>query len=761
MTDFIGVINLFSGISQILLGGVVYFSDLKDKVKRYYFLSTLFLGLWSLSIYFYSNPQIFDSTTWLRIVYSMAYCMTLGLILFARVYPVELKEKFRLFLIIISIYMVGMGFVLWTTNYIVVDTVQVADKYNSIAKMGPLYLLYGLPEFITAAYVVAYYLKQSKVLEGIKKRQVQFYVMGGIIMLVPVFLFDFIFPLLLNDTSYYKYSTLGNTAWTVIVGYSILTTRFLDVRIIVGSIASVFLKSLILILLLLGILFGIVPLWEITLSIIGVFKLTIVAIFAVLIITKLFNVVEEFVANNFIYVKYHPIKTLREYSNKNLNTVNWDDIVNSLLEVITNSFKTYFVYTILFNDKNQLVINKASGNSNIDTSKIIEILDVWKRLNSNRILIFSELKNDRKAGKKIIDDKRNSILSFMEENKIEIIFSLKEFGKFEGAVFVGQKSDHNSFTVGDIDFLDSIMQSTQIALIRASLYSELKTFNITLQEKVNEQTQELQVKVKELEEARRKENDMIDIMGHELRTPATIVKLNASFLTKFIGEITSNPEGYQKYVKRIQDAIENEIKLINTLLSSAKLEGDKIELNPKEVDIKQEIEMAMHGCESEAKNKGLVLINNTNMNTPSVYADKARVVEILNNLLSNSIKYTNKGGVEIYTEYDKNFVKISIKDTGKGIAKEDIPKLGQKFYRASTYINSDLTHRADIVRPGGTGLGLFVTYNLVKKMGGDITVNSEIGKGTTFSFTLPRFNGQEISPSLTSNNMFEKIGLRR
>jgi len=214
MTDTIGYINIFSGIIQILMGLVTFWSDRSDKIKRYYFFSALSLGLWSIGLYFYANPILFDSTIWLKIVYTMAYCMTLGLILFARVYPVKLEKKFRIFLILNLIYMAVIGLVLWFTPYILVDTHTVLGQFNSIATMGPWYFLYGLPEFVTAVYVVGYYIKQATKLEGIEKKQVQFYVAGGIIMLIPVILFDFVFPLAFNNTEFYKFSTIGNSVWT-------------------------------------------------------------------------------------------------------------------------------------------------------------------------------------------------------------------------------------------------------------------------------------------------------------------------------------------------------------------------------------------------------------------------------------------------------------------------------------------------------------------------------------------------------------------
>jgi signal transduction histidine kinase len=757
MTDLIGFINLFSGFAQILMGFFVLISGFRSKVKRIYFLSVLFLGLWSLSLYFYANPIFFDTTIWLKIVYTMAYCMTLGLILFARVYPKELKEKFKVFFVIILLYMILMSLILWFTDLIVISTYSIHLQFNSIAQMGPLYLWYGMPEFVTAIYVVGYYVKQANVLSGIEKRQVQFYVVGGVIMLIPVFIFDFLLPLVFKDTSFYKFSTLGNVVWTMIVGYSILTTRFLDVRVVVGSAISTFLKTIFTLGALLLVIYVFEPLWGITFSLQGIIKLFVISIVVTLVLNKIFSVIENFLSDHFIYVKYNPVKSLRDFVGRNSETLDIKKISANLINLINASFKPSMVEMILFDSKGEIFVNEGTMSPNTDTDEVLNVLDSWRKLNSNRILVFSELQNYQRAGKQIIDQKRYEILSFMKKNGIEIIFSIREKNKFEGMVMIGENQDRNSYTVGDMDFLDNVMQNCHMALVRSTLYLELQSFNQTLQEKVNEQTKELQVKVEELEDARRKERDMIDIMGHELRTPATIVKLNAGLLEKYIN---SNPADFKKYLDRIKGSIENEIKLINTLLTSAKLEGNRVEICNEAVSVKDEIEMVVHGHEIEAQKKDLVLINQVLPDTPAIFADKVRTIEIIDNLVGNAIKYTKQGSVTIQTEYDDENVKVSVTDTGDGIPQEEIAKLGQKFHRVDNYTGNGSD--VEIVRPGGTGLGLFVVFGLVNLMNGKIWVESEVGKGSKFIFTLPRFKGQEVKVTHTeSKSMFERMGLKR
>ncbi len=756
-TDLIGIINLLSGILQISIGALAYFSDRESKIKKYYFLSAFFLGAWSLSLFFYSNPFLFDSTIWLKIVYTFAYAMTLGLILFAKVYPKEDSKRFRYFFWIIFLLMSIELYFLWFTKSIVIDTQYLPSQFNSLATMGRHYILYAIPELITAIYIVRYYIKQSKTLIGIEKRQVQYYFVGGIIMLLPVILFDFVLPILFNNTTYYKYSTVGNTIWTLLVGYSILKTRFLDIRVVIGSLFVTFTKAF-----LVTLSFGTVLIFayitELKLNGSGILKIFLLSIPLGILLTKLFSEIENFFTKSFIYINYHPIKTLQEYNRLIAKSLKLSDLLINLAQTLKSSFKSKFIISIILDKERKPVSKVHISNPNLTIEEISKALEIWYGLNSNRVIIYSELLKTKRAGKRMLDDKRNSILTFMKENDIEIMFPIEQGMEYTGVILIGSKEDMSSYTITDIKFLESIIQSTQIALERAFLYKDVEDFSNKLQQKVNEQTQELQIKVKQLEEARRKEADMIDIMGHELRTPATVVKLNVELLERNIskGDISLN-----KYIERVKEAIDNEIKLINTLLTSAKLEGNKIVINKEEIDIKDEIEMSLHAHEHKAQEKGLDILNKVDINTPSIYADKARTVEILNNLISNAVKYTQKGSVTIESKFNKDFVTISVIDTGQGIPKDEIARLGKKFHRVENYIDPTQDKKLEIVRPGGTGLGLFVTFGLVEKMGGDIWVESEVDRGSNFTFSLPRYNGEENMTLHTPKSMFERLGLKK
>ncbi len=115
---------------------------------------------------------------------------------------------------------------------------------------------------------------------------------------------------------------------------------------------------------------------------------------------------------------------------------------------------------------------------------------------------------------------------------------------------------------------------------------------------------------------------------------------------------------------------------------------------------------------------------------PKVKADEGKVRRVLRNLLDNAVKFTDKGGVTVDAYQKGRFVQVNVTDTGRGIAQQDIPRLFRKFGR----LESDFVTAAEA---GGTGLGLYISRALVERMGGKISVESEVGKGSTFYFTLP------------------------
>lgn len=228
--------------------------------------------------------------------------------------------------------------------------------------------------------------------------------------------------------------------------------------------------------------------------------------------------------------------------------------------------------------------------------------------------------------------------------------------------------------------------------------------------------------------------EFLALTTHDLRSPLTVISGVISFFTSGrLGELS--PE-QKNMVGMMERNTQNLIELVNDLLDTAKLESGSLQLEFAATDLYALINEICEPLGPLAREKGLTLTQELPDGLPPVRADRAKLRRVIVNLLSNALKFTPKGGrVTVRVEpAGETAVRIAIADTGVGIAADYLPLLFDKYEQASSR-----SARGE----KGTGLGLYITRKLVELHGGEIHVESEVGKGSTFSFTLPvRSNGE-------------------
>ena len=225
-------------------------------------------------------------------------------------------------------------------------------------------------------------------------------------------------------------------------------------------------------------------------------------------------------------------------------------------------------------------------------------------------------------------------------------------------------------------------------------------------------------------------------MSHELRTPLSTSR-NAIHMLNTLNENNRlTQQQLNQYLPLLKRNIQKEIGLLETLLSTTRLDKKGLNLIKEKIDLHELIKDTVDSYLPDAENKGLVLSYN---GKSSVYiqSDGVRIQEIIGNLISNAIKYTNKGSIKVKLKGNNDSVRIEVKDTGIGIPKNEIPNVTKKFYRVNTHIGNK-EHSPMIVRPGGTGLGLYVTDGLVRALDGEMEIESTENKGSKFVITLPK-----------------------
>lgn len=227
-------------------------------------------------------------------------------------------------------------------------------------------------------------------------------------------------------------------------------------------------------------------------------------------------------------------------------------------------------------------------------------------------------------------------------------------------------------------------------------------------------------------EVDRLKSDFVSIVSHELRTPLTSIKGYLDLvLMGAAGQINKQQASFLEIAKANADRLN---ALVSDLLDISRIESGKAVLDLKVTSLSEIIYQVAQGLEHEFEARGLTLQVDVPANLPEILADPVRVAQILGNLLSNAYKYTQNGGATIRARSTSKAIQVDVSDTGIGIFKEDQEKIFGRFFRAEDNL---------VRQQPGTGLGLNITKSLVEMHGGRIWLESEPGKGTTFSFTLP------------------------
>jgi two-component system sensor histidine kinase GlrK len=223
--------------------------------------------------------------------------------------------------------------------------------------------------------------------------------------------------------------------------------------------------------------------------------------------------------------------------------------------------------------------------------------------------------------------------------------------------------------------------------------------------------------------------DFISHVSHELRTPLTSIKGASSMLLE--GVFLSMPEKQNKLLTIIKEECERLIRSVNSILDLSCMEARMMDYYFRECQLIPVIQETVLRFAPIALNKKISLESKLPPDLTLVKIDEDRIRQIIENLLGNALKFTSEGGEVTVSatlrKNEKEYVEVSVSDTGRGIPKGDLKKIFDKFKRAN----------AGRERAGGTGLGLSIAKHITAAHGGEIWVESEPGKGSTFFFTLP------------------------
>jgi signal transduction histidine kinase len=238
--------------------------------------------------------------------------------------------------------------------------------------------------------------------------------------------------------------------------------------------------------------------------------------------------------------------------------------------------------------------------------------------------------------------------------------------------------------------------------------------------------QELIRKNEELEKANQEKNLFLGIVAHDLRNPLTVITADCDYLLLYKSEFK---EKQVKFISAIKKSGDFMLRLVDDLLAVAKIEAGKLQLDLKEADLHALVRYNLELHSLLAEHRQISLSLSFRGSLPKLKIDPAKIEQVLNNLISNAIKFSPSGTtIDVAVVKQDNTVVVAVRDQGSGIPADDLNKLFKPFGR---------TRVKSITGEQSTGLGLMIARRIIEGHQGKIWVESEVGKGSTFSFSLP------------------------
>ncbi|MBW4450276.1 MAG: AAA family ATPase [Spirirestis rafaelensis WJT71-NPBG6] len=344
-------------------------------------------------------------------------------------------------------------------------------------------------------------------------------------------------------------------------------------------------------------------------------------------------------------------------------------------------------------------------------------------------------------------------------------------GKLIGILYLENNLTTGAFTPERLEVLQVLSSQAAISIENARLYNDLEEYNRTLEAKVEERTLELQDKNLQLQQeicerqaalqerqraeeaaasANRAKSEFLANMSHEFRTPLNGILGYTQIFNKDKNLTSQQKNG----IGIIHQCGEHLLTLINDILDLSKIEARRIELYAKEFVLAEFLESIVDICRIRAEQKGISLIYNRLCPLPRVIrADEKRLRQVLINLLSNAVKFTEKGSITFKVGYQDEKLRFQVEDTGIGIAEEQLEEIFLPFQQVGEHSR----------KIEGTGLGLAISRQLVQLMGGELMVNSTLGKGSVFwlELDLPEVFQQTNVESVDQRQIIGFLGSKR
>ncbi len=718
------LIVILSSFINFFITVLVYLRNPRSATHKIFSLLGLSILFWLVLTYLSYRPWDTPTTLFLiRLSTFFAPLICLFFFLLAHTFPsAKLKltrKRFTLLAIITSVVMI-----LLISPFAFTELAYVNNFPSPTPGFGIIpFVLYVILTISAAIFILFKRLRHSI---GVEKQQIKIVLLGILLMPGLIILTNVIPVTLFNNNTLVPLTPLYPLVFQLLTAYAIVKHRLMDIRFII-------VRSIAYILLLLFIALGYIAiLFDIAYfvnrgrpSIEALQDLvvpTLLALFFAISFQQLRRVFEKITDRIFYRDRYDSNELLWSLSRIMASTLYLTDLSNQILEKLLSEMRINYGSIVLVRDKSIFWVGSSGEVSkhpfnNADMYSLV--YDSYHTTKHNEhIFIFEELPEGK-------------IKRLMRKQDLTIVIPLTVRHELIGGLVLGQKASGEIYSSEDIDLLKIVAPEIAVAVRNALSYEEIKKFNITLENEVDRATHRLRKANKRLKELDHLKDEFVSIASHELRTPMTAIK---SYLWMAINQPNQEiKEPLKRYLNISYNSTERLIRLVNDMLTVSRIERNKIELKLAPLNINEVVQLVFDELKITAQEKHIAFKFEHPKKKISVMGDKEKLREVVQNLVGNALKFTPENGkIIIETSEKGDTSQISVTDTASGIPKESLPDLFKKFSKI------EYSYSKHSSQPG-TGLGLYISKQIVSLHNGDIKVQSEVGVGSTFTVSLPLY----------------------
>lgn len=716
------VITFVTSIAQILVCLFVLSQGRKNLSNLLFFFIGLATLGWALSNYFVITSL--DSSNLIHIVRTLLFFVVIQnafFYLFAITFPGLRWNHSKKHLFAYASFTVLAAIA--TLSPYVFTSLEVANGVP-VTVAGPAILIFIAHAVFSISLAFRALIKKTRKAAGIQKTQLQILLFASFLTWVLVPITNFAITPLLQTTIFIKIAPIYTLLFASIIAYAIVAKKLFDIKLVVAR-SIAYLLSLVVI----GSAYGgtVYILSEVFEDTINLNSQRALLIAFALVTALFFQPIRGFfdrVTNKvFFRDAYDPQSFLDQLNKTLVGNIEIGILLRHTAIVIEENIKAdCHIYV----RETETTPSRIMGTSKMQLkTRAFELIRDELATIPDKVVVTDELEGHYADLKKALESCNVAVIS-------SLVTSYATNQEATAYLMLGPKKSGNSYSKKDTRIIGIITDELLIAIQNALRFEEIQSFNITLQNRINDATAKLKRSNEKLQEMDETKDEFISMASHQLRTPLTSVKGYLSMVLD--GDAGKISETQQQLLNQAYVSSQRMVYLIADLLNVSRLKTGKFIINAAPTNLADMVESEITQLTQVAKSRNLTLTFNKPENFPELMLDETKTRQVVMNFVDNAIYYTPSGGkIKIELTTDRSSVYFIVKDNGLGVPKAEQAHMFSKFYRATN---------AQKARPDGTGLGLFMAKKVITDQGGTILFESTENKGSTFGFKFDRPAGK-------------------